>query len=125
MQIPENKDNRHFHRILYKADATLSCDNKTWLCEVIDLSLKGCLLRFDFAWKEDMDKIRTLTLQLSDQQQIQMQLSTAHVIGNTAGFRCEYIDLDSISQLRRLVELNLGDSVLLERDLQALAAGYQ
>jgi len=121
MKASENKDNRHFHRILYKADATLSCDNKTWLCEVIDLSLKGCLLGFDFAWKEDLEKNYTLTLQLSDQHQIQMQLNTAHVIGNTAGFKCLYIDLDSISELRRLVELNLGDSKLLERDLQALA----
>lgn len=121
MKAPENKDNRHFHRILYKADATLNCDNKTWLCEVIDLSLKGCLLGFDFAWKEDLEKTYTLTLQLSEHHQIQMQLSIAHVIGNTAGFKCSHIDLDSISQLRRLVELNLGDSNLLERDLQALA----
>ncbi|PPD49831.1 MAG: pilus assembly protein PilZ [Methylobacter sp.] len=117
-----NQDNRQFHRVIYKADATLSFDNKTWLCEIIDLSLKGCLLKFDFTWKEDLEKTYTLSLQLSEHQQIQMQLSTAHVIGNTAGFKCDHIDLDSISELRRLVELNLGDSSLLERDLQALAS---
>jgi hypothetical protein len=38
------------------------------------------------------------------------------------GFECEYIDLDSISNLRRLVELNLGDSVLLERQLGSLGS---
>ncbi|MDO9162317.1 MAG: PilZ domain-containing protein, partial [Methylococcaceae bacterium] len=103
-------------------DATLSFDNKTWLCEIIDLSLKGCLLKFDFNWKEDLEKTYTLSLQLSEHQLIQMQVSTAHVIGNTAGFKCDHIDLDSISELRRLVELNLGDSSLLERDLQALAS---
>lgn len=121
MNASEHNDNRQFHRILYKADATLSCDNKTWLCELVDLSLKGCLLRFDFAWKEDQEKIYTLTFQLSEDVQIQMQLSISHVVGNTAGFKCKHIDLDSISELRRLVELNLGDSNLLERDLQALA----
>jgi hypothetical protein len=36
------------------------------------------------------------------------------------GFVCQYIDLDSISHLRRLVELNLGDGSLLERELAAL-----
>jgi hypothetical protein len=49
-----------------------------------------------------------------------MNLSISHVIGNEAGFKCEHIDLDSISTLRRMVELNLGDSTLLERDLIAL-----
>jgi len=32
----------------------------------------------------------------------------------------QHIDLDSISHLRRLVELNLGDEALLERELAAL-----
>lgn len=36
------------------------------------------------------------------------------------GFVCRHIDLDSISHLRRLVELNLGDEQLLERELAAL-----
>jgi hypothetical protein len=50
-----------------------------------------------------------------------MSVSVSHVIGNEVGFKCEHIDLDSISALRRLVELNLGDSHLLERDLLALS----
>jgi hypothetical protein len=49
-----------------------------------------------------------------------MHVSVSHVVGNDAGFKCEHIDIDSISQLRRLVELNLGDSQMLERDLLAL-----
>jgi hypothetical protein len=36
---------------------------------------------------------------------------------------CESIDLDSITHLRRLVELNAGDPALLERELTALVAG--
>jgi hypothetical protein len=33
---------------------------------------------------------------------------------------CKEIDLDSISHLRRLIELNLGDQEELERELGAL-----
>ena len=116
----ENNDNRHFHRILYTAEATLNCEEKTWNCEIIDLSLKGCLLRFNFPWEENLEKLYTLTLQLSEQTRIKMELTAMHVIGDKVGFKCEHIDLDSITELRRLVELNLGNSALLERDLLAL-----
>ena len=117
----ENTDNRHFHRILYAAEATLSCGDKTRSCEIIDLSLKGCLLGFEFPWEEDPEKLCTLTLQLSEEIKIKMELSATHAVDNKAGFKCEHIDIDSISELRRLVELNLGSSDLLERDLLALS----
>lgn len=120
MQPIIEPDNRNFHRIFYKANAILSCDEKTWPCEVVDLSLKGCLLHFDLPWTEDLEKIYTLTLHLSEQSKIKMELSIAHVVANNAGFKCEHIDIDSVSELRRLVELNLGDSNLLKRDLQSL-----
>jgi len=116
----KNTDKRHFHRIFYKADATLNSQDKTWPCEIVDLSLKGCLLRFAFPWQEEPDKIYTLTLRLSEDAHIKMELSVSHVVDNTVGLKCEHIDIESVSNLRRLVELNLGDSDLLERDLLAL-----
>ncbi len=122
MQPITEPDHRNFHRILYKSNALLSCEEKTWLCEVIDLSLKGCLLHFELPWSENLEKIYTLTLHLSEQSQIKMELSIAHVIANNVGFKCEHIDIDSVSELRRLVELNLGDSSLLKRDLLALVS---
>jgi len=52
-----------------------------------------------------------------------MEGHLAHVgDNNTVGIRCESIDLDSISHLRRLVELNLGDPELLNRELSALVS---
>jgi hypothetical protein len=120
MSSTETPDNRQYHRILYKAEATLSSEEKIWPCTITDLSLKGCLLHFDFPWVEDPEKIYILTLDLSEQVQTKMALSVSHVVGNKAGFKCEHIDMDSITELRRLVELNLGDSDLLKRDLLAL-----
>ncbi len=120
--MDKSEDKRHFHRILYAADANLTGSEINKPCRVIDLSLKGCLLQFDSPWdtaSEDM--LYTLRLKLSDSIEINMQLSISHVIGNEVGFKCEHIDIDSISQLRRLLELNLGDSTLLERDLLALS----
>ncbi|MGR9045521.1 MAG: PilZ domain-containing protein [Gammaproteobacteria bacterium] len=116
-------DKRAYHRIFYNAESQLSCDDKSWPCRIVDLSLQGCLLRFEAPWKEDPEKIYTLELTLSDEVKITMALSVCHVVDNTAGFKCDHIDIESITALRRLVELNLGDSRLLERDLLALAEG--
>lgn len=115
-------EKRNFHRIFYNADVTLTAESNTLPCKLVDISLKGCLLKFDSPWTGDLESIYTLNLQLSDELTINMQVSVAHVIGNEAGFKCEHIDIESISQLRRLVELNLGDSDILERDLLALTA---
>lgn len=92
-------DKRHFHRIFFNSDVTLNNESTILPCKLVDISLK---------------------LKLSDEISITMQTSVAHVVGSSVGFKCEHIDIDSISQLRRLVELNLGDSDLLERDLLAL-----
>ncbi len=114
-------DKRHYHRIFYNSDVTLISESGTLPCKLIDISLKGCLLHFDQPWTSPLEELYTVKLDLSDQISITMQVSISHVIGNEAGFKCEHIDIDSISQLRRLVELNLGDSNLLERDLLALS----
>ena len=117
-----SNDKRRFHRIFYNADVTLASESETQTCKLVDISLKGCLLKFETPWTNNLEDIYTLNLQLSDNVSITMQVSVAHVVGNEAGFKCEHIDIDSISQLRRLVELNLGDSDILERDLLALTA---
>jgi len=115
-------EQRQFHRIFYNTQATLSHESTQWTCELIDISLHGCLLRFQDAWEsQDLEALYTLTLQLSESTAITMSLSISHLVANEVGFKCEHIDLDSISTLRRLVELNLGDSTLLERDLIALS----
>ncbi len=117
---PKN-DQRKFHRIFYNSEAILTYKDKQWACELLDISLHGCLLRFQSPWEQkNIEELYTLTLQLSETTSIVMELSISHVIGNEAGFKCEHIDLNSISTLRRMVELNLGDSELLERDLIAL-----
>ncbi len=61
-----------------------------------------------------------LKLALADDAAILMQGTVAHVDGRKMGLRCDSIDIDSITHLRRLVELNAGDPDLLERELAAL-----
>ena len=51
---------------------------------------------------------------------IAMSTEVAHVHGLHTGLLCRGIDLDSVTHLRRLIELQLGDPALLERDLGEL-----
>jgi len=51
-----------------------------------------------------------------------MSCEVAHIEGDHIGLLCRSIDLDSITHLRHLIELNLGDAALLEREFKALVA---
>ena len=121
MTFEKIEEKRRFHRIFYSAEATLSGEGVNYFCKIVDLSLKGCLLDFGGDWSGSLEKLYTLTLKLSDEINIVMELAVVHAVGSQIGFKCLHIDLDSISSLRRLVELNLGDSELLERELAALS----
>ncbi len=114
-------EKRNFHRILYNAKANISANDQVWDCDVLDLSLNGCLLHFASPWQQEPENLYTLNLRLSDDIEIKMELIKTHSSENNVGFKCKRIDIDSISQLRRMVELNIGDSEILERDLSALA----
>ncbi|PHS25577.1 MAG: pilus assembly protein PilZ [Methylophaga sp.] len=102
------------HLKAYKGDLHLNCD-------VIDISLKGILIKLPNEWKGEMHEKYKIDLLLENAELvINMYASVAHLDKQAVGFLCEHIDLDSISHLKRLVELNLGDEALLHRELSAL-----
>lgn len=113
---------RHFSRVLFKARATLRGNANAAPCEVLDLSLKGALVRVTDNQPWPPESTCTLELALDGGQQvtIRMDAKVAHREGAVIGLHCVAIDLDSITHLRRLVELNLGDDALLQREVSAL-----
>lgn len=115
-----DQEKRHYQRILYNTDAILTDGATETACKVIDISLKGCLLDFEDKWPGNSVDCYTLRLALSNEVTITMVLRFSHGSGTQAGFKCEHIDIDSITNLRRLVELNLGNSESLGRELDAL-----
>lgn len=115
-----SQDKRHFHRVAYDTRVTLSAGDSLWSGRVQDISLKGCLVKLDRYWPVEAERSYHLSIHLSPVLVIEMDAVLAHQEGVLVGFRCKRIDLDSITELRRLVELNLGDASLLDRDLHAL-----
>jgi len=118
----DTQERRRFSRILFDAWAELQQDEKSWHAAVVDISLKGLLAREPMAWQIDMAKPVHAAIRLDSNASIQMTVLCRHAKDGLIGFECQHIDIDSISNLRRLVELNLGDPDLLERQLGALGS---
>lgn len=118
--LDPSDDRRQFSRITFDAHTELSQGTQRWPVELIDLSLKGLLVKTPADWNAALDQPFAGTITLDNGVGIVMSLKWVHSEDGRSGFVCEHIDIDSITHLRKLVELNLGDSNLLERELAAL-----
>ena len=114
-------EKRHFKRIPMDAAAILDCGGRRWPSRLVDISLKGALIEAPDDWVEATTSSCNLELLLDGGVSILMQGMVVHSEDAHLGFRCDHIGLDSISHLKRLVELNIGDESMLERELAELA----
>lgn len=115
-----NIDRRRFQRFEFDAQTELVQGQSRWPVQLHDLSLKGLLVHRPADWEADPAQPFEARIRLSDDAEVRMQVEMTHGEGELLGMVCRHIDVDSISHLRRLVELNLGDEALLERELAAL-----
>ncbi|QUM76510.1 PilZ domain-containing protein [Moritella sp. 24] len=114
-------DNRQFQRVLFNHDASLTCNGHQWTTNVIDLSLRGLSCTKPRNVVFNINQLMTLSIKLNQEQVIIMEAMLIHNEKHTLGMRCTRIDINSISELRRLVQLNLADEALLHRDIKHLA----
>jgi hypothetical protein len=125
-------ERRRFTRVPFdtQAQVTHLGSGQTIKVVLLDLCLQGALVELpaEFFMKEGPnvvfsvcgEKIK-LELFLDEcSTTISMETEVAHVAGRNLGLRCRALDLDSITHLRRLVELNLGDAELFHREIVLL-----
>lgn len=117
---PASDNRRSFTRVFFDAEAALTQGERSWPVMLIDISLRGLLIRnpgdIDLTESEPLD----ISIHLGGDLQIQMHLRFKHREADHIGFYCDYMDLDSMSHLRRVMELNAADPAMLERELSAL-----
>ncbi len=121
--VSENGENRRkFQRILFDADTQIDGGPANIPVKLIDISLNGALLQRPKHWSTSIGETLSISIRLDQDEGlfIRMQARVAHIERDKVGLHCEHIDMDSITNLRRLLELNLGDPALLERELAAL-----
>lgn len=117
-------ERRHHIRIAFDTPAQLSTPEQRCDVQVLDLSFKGALVALPAGWTGRVGDPCLLRIGLDPSDaRIVMVAEVAHIEGSHAGLQCRSIDLDSVTQLRQLMSLNLSDPALLERELRVLAAG--
>lgn len=113
-------ERRRFSRVDFDAVVELTQGAQTWTAKLVDISLKGLLLTQSGTLPLPKDQSIQVKIVLSDQTPITMDAEIVHQSATQLGLACSLIDLDSISHLRRLIELNLGDPAAAERELSEL-----
>lgn len=117
------QERRQFARVSFDAPAELVTVDARLSVGVLDLSLKGALLKLSSTDLVGMGEPCLLCVRLDGgDQRIVMGAEVAHLEGERAGLILRSIDIESITHLRRLIEVNLGEAHLLERELKALLA---
>ena len=114
-------ERRHFVRVQFDSPGQLRWPGQAVAVRVLDLSLKGALIMAPAEAALKAGMLCQITIPLAETgNHIAMSTEVAHVQGLHIGLLCRGIDLDSVTHLRRLIELQLGDPALLERDLGEL-----
>jgi hypothetical protein len=114
-------DKRHFSRVLFDTPVKLTSAGNIFDSSLIDLSLHGALVTIPVGWQGKTGDRVDLDIVLQPAgMEIHMQTNISHQEDDHLGLQTEHIDLDSITHLRRLIELNIGDANILNRELSEL-----
>ena len=116
-------DERRKHvRVRREQPCAIVIEGTYYPAYLVDISLRGALLTLPTALPIPMGATLTLEIPLDENMP-----ETIVMTGDVAGLRngrlallCRTIDVDSMTHLRRLLELNTGDPALIERELSAL-----
>ena len=115
-------EKRQFNRVTLIISAQLRQGDKCWDTQILDLSLKGALIDYPTDFEGDLNEQFQLEFRLEDSQlSINPIGHIAHNNNHRLGFCIDHIDIDSVTHLKQLVALNLGDQDLLDRDMKALS----
>ncbi len=115
-------DRRRFKRVFFESFARISDDNVSWPTQVMDLSLKGALVKQPEGYVSKPDHSIVLEIVLMPETSIFMECRVVYASGVTMGLECNHIDLESMTHLKRLIELNSDESeFILSRDLRNLS----
>lgn len=117
-----SRERRLFRRIFFDANCEVRNGDQLWPSRVIDISLHGVLLECPPGFEGSPGEAYRVTIWLGDDAAcITMEVALRHQENGHIGFECRFLDLDSATHLRRLVELNLGDEAELHRELALLS----
>ncbi|NQZ21221.1 MAG: PilZ domain-containing protein [Colwellia sp.] len=116
------ENRRQFTRILFSINAILEVEQQNYPVTIHDISLNGALATMPNIEHSLKGKLGLLHFDLANGESVvEMHIAVVHEVNNEVGLQCNAIDIDSVTHLRRLVELNLGDESQLHKELSQLS----
>lgn len=116
-----SEERRHFGRIPFGIKILLRTPEETCLGTLLDIALKGALLEFPAPPETfGMGALGWLKIRLENEVVLEFTVKNVHVDGLQVGVRFTEFSLDTLSHLRRLLELNSGDAELVKNELHFL-----
>ncbi|MCJ8319350.1 MAG: PilZ domain-containing protein [Colwellia sp.] len=98
------ENRRQFTRILLSTQATLEIEDQTYPVSIQDISLNGALITSASCNKSLKGKLGTLNFLLNDgKSEVAMDIAVVHEDQEEAGLQCNAIDIDSVTQLKRII----------------------
>lgn len=114
------QERRKFSRVVLDWPVEIHHQDKSWPALLVDLSFRGVLLNCE---NMSLDQDAKVHLHIHIPQSLLDLDLVAHVVrscGPIYALRLDAMGIDSMSEVRRVIELNLGDDSLLQREMEQL-----
>lgn len=117
--MSDNQDERrNFSRVKFQSECYLTFEDKKIAGTLVDLSLKGALILNDKQLDVNSGDSCTFNFSLDGAGfELNFNATLVYYKGGQLGVKFGNIDLESMIHLRRLVELNTGDSNKVQDEL--------
>jgi len=111
-------DRRLFSRIKFDTEISIAINKNTITGNLIDISLQGALIESSSDVSLSKDDKGILTISLGNSTIVlSINVTLAYQKDRDLGFRFAEMELDTVMHLRRLIELNVGDSEKVREEL--------
>jgi hypothetical protein len=115
-----DKERRLFSRIPFNAEVLMQSGDEEWTCNLLDISLNGMLVEPPTNININPNNPCALALFLGDDVIINARVRIKRTDSDHWALQYINIDVESLQHLRRLLELNLKDADLINRELAQL-----
>jgi len=110
-------EQRNYRRINFRTEADVTLKDSIYRCDLVDLALQGALFRSERELSLPLGSQVPLSIYLPETS-IRMEFigELIHQNGQFYGFIFTSEEAESMAHLRRLLELNVGDAALIEKE---------
>ncbi len=110
-------EQRHFQRIGFRTEASITTREASFSCSLVDLALQGALFKSQAAIPLEVGQKADLNISLPDSDiNLNFTAELIHKRGDFCGFLFLTEDVETLVHLRRLLELNIGDAEVTDKE---------